>query len=126
MKQNISELSNAINNHISNKKKFFLITYTKTNISFLQFLYLEGYILFFFKKDNEIYVKLKFNQGQCILKKLQSISIKGQRKTISYKSNWYFSSFKENQIISTDKGFLSSKISKKIKKGGFLVLNAFI
>ena len=122
MKRTISDFNTIINNNISNKKNYFVIKYNNKHIQILNYFYNEGFIDFFIKKSNKLYIKIKQNNGRLILKKLQSTSKKGQIRTISYKSIQNLYMIKQDNILITDQGFISYKIARKIKKGGALII----
>ena len=82
---------------------------SKIVIDFLKFLYDEGFIRGFEKKQRNIKVYLKYCNGKPVISLIKTISTKNKRVYMTYSDILKVYSFKEIFVLLTPKGFCSNK-----------------
>jgi len=104
------------------KKNYIFQPNNKLCIKILQIIYKEGYIKYYSIIDQKtIKIWLKYSNTLPVIKKLSFFPIKTLPVYLSLIKLWKIDTDFKLLILSTTKGFLSGKLSKKNKVGGKLI-----
>jgi len=111
-----------IKNGILAKKLFVVISNTKLNLKILNIIYKENFIKHYVLiSNNEIKVFLKYNNNISFIKSLKFFPLQKNTTFLSISKLWKLDLLDKLVILSTSKGFLTGKMSKKKKIGGKLI-----
>jgi small subunit ribosomal protein S8 len=124
MRHLIWNLLSAIKNGLLARKKVIIFPSTLLCNQVLTVLYKEGYISGFrLLPDNSRFIEifLKYNFGKPVVSKILSVSKPSKRVYISVLDLWKFNTCLHTLILSTSKGILSDKESRKLSIGGELL-----
>ena len=100
------------------RKKYIIQTYTKFSCSFLDILWDEGFINGYTVQNNKILIYLKYTNGIPCINSLKLISKPGQKIYYTLNQLWKIKAPTGILIISTNKGLMTLRNCKKLKKGG--------
>lgn len=111
-----------IKNGILAKKYFVIISNNKLSLKILNIIYKENYIKHYILiNNNKIKVFLKYYNGNSHIKSLKFFPLQKNSNFVSVSKLWKFDLSDKLVILSTSKGFLTGKISKKKNIGGKLI-----
>lgn len=124
MQHFIWNLLSAIKNGLLARKKVIVFPYSFLCNQILVVLYKEGYISGFRLLPNNsgfIEIFLKYYLGRPTISRILSVSKPSRRVYISLSDLWRSNTCTQTLILSTSKGILSDKLSKKLNLGGELL-----
>ena len=122
--KSIIDMFIRLKNSSKSYKKYALVTKTKQNIKLLNLLYKEGYILgysFFNNDKNIIIVFLKYKKNEPLIKNINFISKLNKKNTYTVKLLLQQKNNTSLYILLTNKGYISSTLSKLNNIGGQLI-----
>lgn len=118
----IYDMLTRIKNGQLTKKNYIYLPKNKLCLKILHIIYQEGYIKHYSIIDqNTIKIWLKYLNNSPAIKNLSFFSTKKKPTFLSLIQLWKIDSNLKLLILSTKKGFLSGKKSKKNKIGGKLI-----
>jgi small subunit ribosomal protein S8 len=118
----IYDMLTRIRNGQLAKKEFVFLPNNKLCVQILAIMYKEGYIKHYsFKNENTLQVWLKYFNSNSIIKNISFFSTGKKSTFLSLSQLWKLDSDLKLYILSTNKGFLSGKLSRKKKVGGKLI-----
>jgi ribosomal protein S8 len=108
----------TLKNASSTGNTFVVCFFNNQNYNLVNFLYKEGLIQSFNKRENSLLIYFRKISEGCLLSKLKLIFKPSFSMSLNYKNLSKISSRQRIIAVSTDKGILNINECKKIKIGG--------
>lgn len=124
MQHLVWKMLSTIKNGLLARRKSIVYPYKIFCNQVLKVLYKEGYINGYRllpSNSNKIEIFLKYNHSKPAIAKIVSVSKPGKRVYVSVFSLWRLNTSLHTMILSTPKGILSDKESRKAHLGGELL-----
>ena len=128
MQDTIADLFSRINNAQSRRKTSVVVPSSKKKISLLSLLKDKGYIDSYDISDSskpEIEIKLKYFEGEPVIKELKRISKPGLRQYSNKNEIPEINGGLGVAIVSTNKGLMTTQEAKEAGLGGELICSVF-
>lgn len=116
----IYEMLTQIKNSQTARKSFAVCSKTKLGLKILKILFEENFILQPFIKNNKVIVPLLYRKNKPSIKQIQFFSKPQKFISLTKFELWKFDKASNLLILSTKKGFMSSRQAKKIHQGGVI------
>lgn len=120
----IWKMLSSIKNGLLARKKSIIYPYKNFSKQILTVLYREGFICGFRafpSNPNLVEIFLKYNSGKPVISKILSVSKPGKRVYVPVSGLWKLDTSLQTLILSTPKGVLCDKYSRKFNLGGELL-----
>ena len=128
MQDPIADLFSRINNAQARGKASVLVPSSTKKISLVSLLKDKGYLDSFNVSDSlkpEIEIKLKYFEGEPVIKELKRISKPGLRQYSSHNEIPEFNGGLGIAVVSTNKGLMTDQEAKELGLGGELICTVF-
>lgn len=115
----ISDMLIRLKNGYISRKPYIIISYSNNVIRILDLLCIEGFInSYFYLKNGNILVKLKYYRNDFIFKGYRRISKPGSRKYYGVSALKRFFFYEPFVLVSTIKGFMHHRLAISKNLGG--------
>tara|TARA_Y100000768_G_scaffold222967_1_gene168190 strand:+ start:6363 stop:6755 length:393 start_codon:yes stop_codon:yes gene_type:complete len=124
----IANLFSSINNAQARRKEMVKVPSSTKKLALLSMLKEEGYIQSYSQSEGtkpEIEIKLKYFEGDPVIKQLKRISKPGLRHYSNYKDLPEVNGGLGIAIVSTNKGLMTDRQAREAKIGGELICSVF-